>query len=204
MSVDKTVSAGDDLVIPAEDWNYMLAAARKMRERSEDVPPSGNLQYPFAVARVRNDSGADQDRFSVLGLSSPVISPTDNLTEFQARLSFSGVTPVGGAHEGKFGIILEPLASGAIGSILLAGACPVQMTGADVGFAEISNSSNTLSANAAGSAKVLWADSGNSTRWAYVRFGAAGGSGINGTKQVCTPTGNASVTYENGRVTAWV
>ena len=43
---------------------------------------------------VKNNTGADRDRFDVLGISGPIISPADNLVEFQNRVAMVGVVTV--------------------------------------------------------------------------------------------------------------
>ena len=50
----------------------------------------------------------------MLGIDSPVISPTDNETEFKNTVALSCVAPTS-SHAGKFVVLLEPLADGRMG-----------------------------------------------------------------------------------------
>lgn len=175
MTLDKK-SPGDRLRIQASDWNAFVDAARAARiTGGEDFQPAAD-DYPFAICRVRNDSGADLGRFDVVGLGEPLFDPgeEDKLPQFKRCPAFASDVPEEGTHENKWAVLLEPVAAGRIGPALVAGVVPVQMTGADVGFAEIADGSTALQASPSGSARVLWADSGSGLRWAMVRIGAGG------------------------------
>ena len=150
----------------------MLDAAEANRTRPKMAFDTiGESLFNCTLTRIQNNSGADRNRFDVLGLDVPLITPTNNLDEFQRSLAFSGVAPVAGTHEDLFCVLLEPIANGGIGIAAVAGSVPVQVTGAAKSRAEIQNSSTVLAMSATGSARVLWADSGTGTRWARVRFG---------------------------------
>ncbi len=176
------VYPGQPLVIPAQVWNAMLDAALANRYGDKQKPGELPRGRSPGIIRIRNDSGAAVDRFGVLGLNGPLFTATDNLAEFQRVGAFSGVTPVPGTHEGKFAILQEPLGIGAIGSAMVSGITPVQITvsGALAAFAEIAATSATLANGATGSARVLSDATGSgSPRWAIVRIGEGGtGSGL--------------------------
>ncbi len=78
------VQRGQPLRIGASDWNAMVDAARAhMQEQlSRDAGPATTRGGDTGMVLVRNNSGADRDRFAVLGIDSPIISPTDNADEF--------------------------------------------------------------------------------------------------------------------------
>ena len=44
------------------------------------------------IVLVKNASGADRNRFDVLGVSGMLYGPADNLVEFQSRPCITGVT----------------------------------------------------------------------------------------------------------------
>lgn len=182
MSLYEKVSRGQRFKPQADDWNWMLEAARKARAGSRTAEESITDFYPLTVARVLNDSGHRLRRFDAVGLGAPLFRPADvtiagatvkgNLPEFKRQPTFVATTPAAGTDEGKFGVMLEPIDDGKIGACAVAGVVPVLLTGADVGFAEIANAVTTLAASGSGSAKVLWADTYvSSARWAYVRIG---------------------------------
>jgi hypothetical protein len=139
-----------------------------------------NLVRDSGIVKVRNDSGAWQPWFSVLGIDAPIITPTDNEREFKREVTFSCSTPEAGTHDGKFVVLLEPIPDGAIGLAVVAGVTQVRLTGADVGRAEIVDGETVLMASAAGGAEVLWAEAGSSERWAIVRIGGVTASFIRG------------------------
>jgi hypothetical protein len=98
------------------------------------------------------------------------------------------VTPTAG-DEGRFAVLLEPLANGKIGWAAVGGVVPVKLAveGASLyDHAEISPGTCTELANVAdGSAQVLWAEpTGGAVRWAVVRLSAAGGGGPGATIRI--------------------
>src|SRR5262245_40368621 len=204
------VNKGERLRIPADAYNAFIDAALRA---NPDGVSSTDLDLPQAysvsIALVRNDSGATRARFDAVGLAAPLIPPASNLKEFQRQPMFSAVIPAAASHIGKFGILLEPLAAGKIGTAMVAGVCPAQLTGADVGFAEIQTGSSILVADPSGSAKVLWTDSGSGTRWALIRLGTpAPGLSSDGsyhfphpvifTSRVTVPVGGGPVVLSSG------
>jgi len=124
------VKPGDPLVIPAGTYNTFVDAARDYLDRRND---QGQEAHPAArnsgIVLVRNDIDPPQaaDRFWVLGIDVPVITPTDNETEFQNRVVLSGAVPWISSYRGRFVVLLEPLAAGAIGLGVVSGVCPCKV-----------------------------------------------------------------------------
>lgn len=171
------VDSGDKIVISAQVWNAILDAAVANRMGDNPSPDGAPGSRSATVIRIRNDSGAAVSRFGILGLNGPISTPTNNLTEFKRTIAFKGITPATGTHEGKFAVLLEPLAKDKIGAAVVSGIAPVQVTGSG-DFAEITNSDTTkLTAGSTGSARILWAESGSGQRWAVIRIGEGGGGG---------------------------
>lgn len=176
---DDIVSAGDPLEIAAADWNEVRRAARNLRRSTSTRPEAPVNSYRTSVVLVRNNSGAAMPRFGAVGLGAPLIDPAIEEAEFSRQPTFSAVTPVAGTHEGKFGILLEPLAAasgsipGAIGACVVAGIVQtkITVTGTLKRFAEIANGTTTLQHSDGGSARIIWAESSGSPRWALVRLG---------------------------------
>jgi hypothetical protein len=95
-------------------------------------------------------------------------------SEFKNRVALSCVTPDIDAHEGRFVVLAEPLAVGAIGRAYIAGVCPVQVNVTDEahGYASIADGDTTQLASAtSGPAQILWKAAGTGSRWAVVRLG---------------------------------
>jgi len=126
------------------------------------------------VVWIRNDSGANRSRFEILGLGAPIWSPTDNLTAFKNSLEFQGESPTFADYFGKFVVLLESIPSGRIGRGLVQGVCNVQVDvqDADHEYADLNGTAtDTLRSFTAGSARILWKESGTGDKWARVLLG---------------------------------
>ncbi|MDY7011395.1 MAG: hypothetical protein SVV80_11695 [Planctomycetota bacterium] len=171
----KKVQSGDPLKIPAQTFNIFIDAARDFRSRQQAARQ--NAQQTFrssGIILVKNASDYDQNRFAVLGIDFPVITPTDNEDEFKNRLALRGVTPAKANHIGKFVILTEPLADGEIGRAFAHGVCPVKINVIDANhrFADVNDGvTGSLQSGLTGAALILWAESGTGEVWAVVRLG---------------------------------
>src|SRR5690606_26013395 len=115
------VQRGQPLNIPADDWNRIVDATRAFYEQQAPAPGKapatvGGVGRQASVILVKNTSGQDQDRFAVLGIDAPIIAPgaDGNEEEFKRQVALSCVTPTA-EHAGRFVVLQEPLADGAIG-----------------------------------------------------------------------------------------
>ena len=185
----KHVQSGQPLRIPASDWNAIIDATRAHYEQQANVASSKSGGLPgqsTGIVYVKNDSGADQERFAVLGIDTPIILPGDSESggheeEFKRQVALSCVMPVVPTHTGKFVILAEPLADGAIGRAYIDGVCVVRLrvlnnlnlgTQADVMDAD----STVLELKAGGAAQVIWREEVTTSPgecWAIVRLGPA-------------------------------
>ena len=115
------VQSGQKFEIPAAAYNSFVDAAMDLRRRNAYVGQKAQSSPPpTGTVLVRNDSGVSLNRFSVLGIDAPIIMPTNNENEFKNRIALSCVTPAD-THTGKFVILAEPLAIGAIGRAYIDG-----------------------------------------------------------------------------------
>lgn len=131
---------------------------------------------------ILNATGASIERFAVLGMDKPMFAPAageDAVESFMRDVAFRGVLPDETLHRGRFAIVLEPLANGAIGRAQVAGVTVARLRVADpeqsVHHAEI-NHHDTAALQPAedGSALVLWHQAPlgeNEAVWAVVRLG---------------------------------
>lgn len=170
----RKVQPGEPLAISAAAYNAFVDAARGVR--SPGAVAGGPVATPRdgLVVLVRNSSGGDVARYGVLAISSPLVSPSSDEGEFQRRLAFDGVTPSGATAAGKFVVCLQPLADGEIGRAVLAGLTIAKLSvpGSLGAFAEAASGNvSTLTTGATGTARILWAESSGTTRWAVVRLG---------------------------------
>ncbi len=175
----RKVQAGQPLAIPASAYNAFVDAALDHRHRASRVGREARPAFRQAsIVLVRNDSGAERERFDVLGVGVPVIDPADGADAFKERVALAGVVPVTGTHEGLFVVLAEPLASGAIGHAFAAGVCPARIDvpekEGEWRCAEIAGGvAANLAAQPQGSAAILWRAGGTGVQWAVVRLGNA-------------------------------
>ncbi len=176
----KKVQSGDQLNIPAEAYNAFLDAVRATRGQQALGAEADAFGRQTTLAKVRNLTGSNRERFSIVGLSQPIIAPADNLAEFLRQTTFDSVMPASG-YEHRFAVLLEPLAVNKIGLAAVAGVVPVRVhfTADDHNYAVIKNGDATrLKSAATGNARILWhedfpesTEPPNVTLWALVRLG---------------------------------
>jgi hypothetical protein len=173
----KKVSAGDPLRPSARAWNTFIDTAKRVN----DSPPlktggigTEGIDRNTGIVRVQNSSGSNVERFGVLGINGPAITPTQNSNEFQSRVIIDGITPTTASHTGKFVVCLEPIASGKIGKAYIDGACPakVDFNNANEELADVKNSNLVSLQGGAGTARVLWKEAGTGVLWAIILLNA--------------------------------
>lgn len=172
----RKVQSGERLRIPAAAYNAFVDVVRDQQARQRELSSdSSSAHRSSGLVLVKNASGADRNRFDILGIDSPLFTPSASLDSFSNRVVLSGVTPTA-THAGRFIILAEPLKANAIGTAWCAGVCPVKVdvqstlhTAADI----IPSSSASLRSSFDGTASILWKESGTGTRWAIIRFGSS-------------------------------
>ena len=153
----------------------VLQTLERMARREMSGQNSGSVESIRSgqrFVRIRNETDQDLARWSVLGLSGVVITPETNSPEFEAGPVFKGVNPTS-AHIGKYAVLQEPLAAGAIGRAVVSGdtVCRVQVNSALHGFAEITPGiTSKLTSGVSGTAQILFAESTLGPGLAYVRL----------------------------------
>jgi hypothetical protein len=172
----KKVQRGEPLVIPASTYNAFVDTALDYQKRKLSRQSTGRSSPRDAdLVLVKNTSGADRARFEILGINTPVITPTDNLDQFVNRPALSGVIPTAANHWGKFAVLAEPIRNGALGLGWLSGVCPVKVNivNANHHHADITDNSaaNLKSNGGGGAAQILCKESGTGVKWAVVRLG---------------------------------
>jgi len=168
----KLVKPGDPLQIPALAWNRLqrMADWGDSQQHGTSADRTGGL--PQGLVLVKNASGADRNRFEVLGIDGPAISPSDNLPEFQNRIALTGSTPDMASHLGRFVICYEPMANNGYGLAWAFGLAVVKIFLVDAGHnnADIADGDATQLQSAwDGAAKILSHDP--VTHWSYVLLG---------------------------------
>lgn len=155
----KKVKAGDRLRIPANAYNAFVDAAQAHRGRQHETGRDSVPQpYQAGVVSIRNDSGADRERFDILSISGTLITPTENDDAFKGRPFLTGALPAD-AYKGRFAVLLDAIPTGEIGRACVSGVCVVQveMGNEDHAFAEAKIGDATMLQSAVGgAAKLLW------------------------------------------------
>lgn len=168
----KKVQAGQPLEVSASVWNALLDVARQAKESQHDQTQQARTNSrQTSYALVRNQSGVDLDRFAVIELGSPIISPVDNQLEFKNRPSFQASLPSDSTGS-RIGVTIEPIASGAIGTAAVAGIVPVRLGATSVLYACVQPiaGATTLQSVPHGPASLLWAESTFGNCWAIMRI----------------------------------
>ena len=185
MDTFKKVNPGQPLKIHAATYNACIDAALDHRSRQVGNSASPRPEYlSSGIVLMQNDTGADLDRFEVVGIDGPVVDPATDLAAFQHAVVLSGVTPTAD-HASLFAVMAEPTPSGAIGRAWVSGVCPVQIDITDEEHqyaAAADGETEFLESASSGGATILWKEPApdpppeplpeSRQAWALVRFGA--------------------------------
>ncbi len=172
----RKVKTGDPLNIPAAAYNAFVDAAVDLRQRQHNAAGDPQrLRRDNDVVLVLNSTGSTVGRFGVLAITDPIIDPSDAL-ELE-RVAFTGVVPAA-EHAGKFAILLETAAPGAIVRAAMGGVVPVKvgLLNPSDEFADVAaGQTGWLNSGDSGAAQILWVESSLvPVRQAIVRLPAGG------------------------------
>lgn len=165
MAEMRKVRPGERLDLPAATFNTFIDVAKDFRERQ--AAQARNRQperLPSGVILVRNDTGTDLPRFSVVEVDQPVIAPGDNEAQFLERIAMTGIVP-GVTRGGNFAILQQPLkfdtTNNPLGRAMMVGitAARVEIRNPDHFFADMeAGRTDALISSHSGSAEILWYD----------------------------------------------
>ncbi len=162
---------------------FIDADAAVQRMQRFGARPAPSQRESRSVVLARNETGVDLSLFGVLGIGDTIIEPKDNEASFRTRFAVKGVLPAT-THLGRFVVLREPIAKGAIGRVYIAGVCParVEIASESHTFADVKvGDATVLLSAAAGLARLLWVEPAidrvpANTAWALIHVG--GGSGL--------------------------
>jgi len=170
----KKVKAGDPFKIPAPDYNAMIDAAKAHRQSLINFETETDcISDQSTIFPLRNNSGSDLNRFSILGIGEPIFDPEFHLASFKNDIAFDGSIPTKD-YIGKFAILQGPANAGKIAKACYSGTSVVRIDVIDErhGFAEAKiDETDHLESRSAGSAQILWKAPGTGISWAIVRLG---------------------------------
>jgi hypothetical protein len=166
-----TVFPGQYFQPSASEWNRMLRSSRELppgkgRRRSE------NLSYHHDFVWVVNKCGADRDKFDVLKIEEPFITPDDDDDGFRERVVFEGIEPTANC---QFAVLLEPALEDALVPALITGSIQARITKVDATIPHCFNvgvaaGEYVLKQMATGSAEAIWSESGTGDKWAFLKL----------------------------------
>ena len=205
------VNTGDPVgkALKASTWNAFVDAANyhKLRHRGNTQSVFPEDENPATTVLIKNNSGAAVDYGAVLAISSPIITPTANVTEFKGRSAWNTTTPTA-SHHGKFLIAAEPIPAGKIGLAYCSGVVAVQVNVSHTWLNRCDcedGVSDYLVAKPNGTAQILWREGGTGTQWAAVRLGALRDAVVVGKTAgnvTADSSGNVDI-YVNGAATTY-
>lgn len=181
----RKVRRGDPLVIPARTFNSFIEVAREFQDRQRSAQQRHAVHRPpdTGIVLVRNESGADRDRFDVLGIEGPIFTRAESEDTFRQRVALRGVVPTA-AHAGRFAVLLEPARDQAIVRACVDGVCIVQVRMVDEGHtsADVAYGVASRLESGSGAARLLWIESPGDRdtpdiAWTVARIGGGGGDG---------------------------
>lgn len=174
----KRANSGDALRdhLTADTWNAFVDTANGFQARINVGlgPTAIAREQPNATVLVKNSTGANQSRGAILAVDGPLITPTANQTEFNARVAFNGIVPTASYH-GRFVVLREAIPNGQLGLAAIDGVVQtvVEISHTWLKRADVTASSTAkLTAKPEGTAEILWIESGTGTKKALVRLGA--------------------------------
>jgi hypothetical protein len=173
----KKVTPGQPFRPSARQWNEFVDAARTLQ--TDELNQAFDVDLPEhsqTKILVKNESGSELPRFSILALGEPWKTPEEDLPQFKRQIVFRGVVPqTYECHQPKhpYVILLEPLQPDGIGEAVLAG---IVITQVNVireidPFAEVVEGNTTsLRSVPHGRTRILWKEPGTGLKWCVVRI----------------------------------
>ncbi len=190
------ISPGERLPgLPSAPWNDMLDVVSAFKGGGlGSLGALKSLAVPGGIIPIRNDTGEALSRFSVLGISGFMISPSNNLQQFKNRPCLTGDTPVATDLE-RFVIVQQPCRIGGICDGMLVGVTPVQIDVVDDtdDYADLITADSTkLRSQPYGNAWIAYKESGTGTKWGLVVMGVQGSQFVLGKSNTAIAKGSGA------------
>lgn len=194
-------------------WNRMVDATNWVdAQRNSSRVPAGFEDPRRLIVRVLNSTDDPLSPYGIVGLDGPIITPDADEGVFLAEITFRGVAPLVPDHRAKFGVLIDPLASGEIGRAIVDGLAIVRLDVrsdyhpyADVAALQTGH----LRSAGYGSAQILWTapadeEDESAPRWAIVRLGLPpGGECIFELTANLAPGGHTPAVFCEWNGTTW-
>lgn len=183
MTRRNSVSSGQRLTIPADEYSDLLRQGNKIRMFGRNFT-GGTVDelFPPLVVWIKNTTASKVSAYGVLGIDSPITSPGSSDTSpstvsFRQVIRFKGVSPsTSTPHYGKFAVLQEPAAAGRTVRACIGGVCLAKLNiqDADDVACDISNGvTSYLDTQQHGAARILWKESGTGAgKWGLIHIGS--------------------------------
>lgn len=171
------LQTGQPLSIYAQDWNMLCDMVEQIRKGEENLAMSKSAIRTYVQIYNATDSIAEAG--SVWELSSPVITPTDNLDDFQKHPVFRIAVPTQDT-QGVLCVVTSPVNPHSQGIGVVAGGVALFASVGDSGATRaMPDGMGGMIAGQDGQIQLAYAD--QTTGWCYAILGAGGGgSAYNG------------------------
>lgn len=195
---------GDGLeAISATAYNAMLDMLEGGSSHSTSPLSETAGGGPFNAVLAKNNTGNALPAFGIVRLAQPLFLPSDVLANFQRRYAYSALKPTGPSN---FAVMLSKAGAGDLKHASIAGVAPVTIDVQDEDHdraAPINNDSQKLASGFAGTAEILWKESGTGLKQAVIRWPILPQRRMLGTTSaVITPGNSGSVNVKkSGNVT---
>lgn len=203
----KYITPGQPLhaAISARTYNGLVDILNRAETEGGSSPPEIS-RSSVSTLGFRNDHTVAVKEREIVVLGAPVFLPGANLAAFKQNVVLKGTAPVS-TSRGKFGVVLGATPVGKLGRVATSGTIAVQVNVVDAlhTHADVTPSViNSLTSGFAGTAEILWKESGTGLNWAVIRFPVIDYGVILGvTKAQIAVGGSGAIdVYRNGSVSA--
>jgi hypothetical protein len=201
------VLPGQAMRMPAETYNRLMDMLRAwMGDSLGGGAGSAFGRRDLVTIRIENASGYDLEQYDILGLTQADQGaggvwpkPADNLDAFCEGAVFTGHVPDLTKHEGRFAVVLEPVANGQMCRAAIAGVVPVYVSVQDEAdqWADINDGEyETLLSGKSGAAQLLFKEEGVGDKWCLARLGPPALPTVRGAR-VTSRIGTANEHFED-------
>lgn len=202
-----TVTRGQNFTVP--EANDLLRAEREFTRgrKTFGAHPIEQL-YPPLVCWIKNTTASTVPAFGVLGIDSPLITPTSSATSrqtisFRSHIAFNGVSPsTSTPHYGKFAVLQEPAKAGRTVRAIIGGVthCKLNINDTEDVACDITNGQTSyLSTNQHGAARILWKESSTGTdKWGLIHVGSWVGAMLGKTDAAIAKGASGTVSIWSG------
>lgn len=110
---------GQPLDIPADGWNRIVDAVISAERAKRFGGDRLRRAFPSGAASVRNMTGAQLDRMSIVQIVGATVEPHTRIGEFVSNISFRADVPSG--QDDAIAVVIDPIPIAGVGPAIVAG-----------------------------------------------------------------------------------